>query len=399
MSVPPAQLDRSKNERTDTTGGAAAQPAHELVEPVQEPIEVRGAADEAGAATLRRAWVKFGEYDSNSVALEATFRSQQGWILILGTSLTFLVVLKAQLATYRGELKSQGFVGWDEALARADQLLWSLTIAMPILLSALAAGAVRFGAGSRWVLLRGSAEAIKREIYQYRMRAGVYSESDPALGTAAQNLAPRLEDISQRLMKTEVNRRALAPYGGDIPPAWVANAGDDGFSPLVPADYLRLRIEDQIVFYQKRARQIDRTTMVLQWLVLAAGGLGTFLAALGAPLWVAVTTAVTGALTAYLTYRNLEPTLTLYNQTATNLENLAGWWHALSPREQADPAFATRLVEHTEKVLAGEQAGWVQQMHDALATLHPPATVGAGKGSAAAGRLPPDEAPGRPGTP
>jgi len=34
----------------------------------------------------------------------------------------------------------------------------------------------KFRPGTKWVLLRGSAEAIKREIYCYRSRTGVYGE-------------------------------------------------------------------------------------------------------------------------------------------------------------------------------------------------------------------------------
>jgi hypothetical protein len=104
-------------------------------------------------------------------------------------------------------------------------------------------------------------------------------------------------------------------------------------------------------------------------LVLLAGGVGTFLAAIGFQLWVAFTTALATAFTTYLQYRQTENTLTQYNQTATNLQNVKGWWVALSAEDQADPKKIQKLVETTEDVLASEQTGWVQQMQDALAKL------------------------------
>jgi hypothetical protein len=62
-------------------------------------------------------------------------------------------------------------------------------------------------------------------------------------------------------------------------------------------------------------------------------------------------------------------TLTTYNQTATDLENVIGWWQALAPEAQADPANVDKLVEYGEKVMESEMAGWVQKMQDALVEL------------------------------
>jgi hypothetical protein len=62
-------------------------------------------------------------------------------------------------------------------------------------------------------------------------------------------------------------------------------------------------------------------------------------------------------------------TLTTYNQTAIDVENVIGWWQALTPEAQADPANVDKLVEHGEKVMESEMAGWVQKMQDALVEL------------------------------
>jgi hypothetical protein len=49
-------------------------------------------------------------------------------------------------------------------------------IVVPIIISVLLGYYNKFRLGTKWVLLRGSAEAIKREIYCYRSRTGVYGE-------------------------------------------------------------------------------------------------------------------------------------------------------------------------------------------------------------------------------
>jgi hypothetical protein len=92
------------------------------------------------------------------------------------------------------------------------------------------------------------------------------------------------------------------------------------------------------------------------------GGAGTFLAAVRAELWVALTAAIVTALGAYLHYRQTENTLVRYNTTASNLESVAMWWTSLSPDQQAMPENVKRLVETTEKILESESVGWLAQM-------------------------------------
>jgi hypothetical protein len=90
----------------------------------------------------------------------------------------------------------------------------------------------------------------------------------------------------------------------------------------------------------------------------------------GQQVWIALTTAVVAALGTYLGYRQTESALTKFNQAATDLSNVRGWWHSLSPEEQLLPSNIDLLVDYTEQVLQTELDGWVQQMQNALADLH-----------------------------
>ena len=86
-------------------------------------------------------------------------------------------------------------------------------------------------------------------------------------------------------------------------------------------------------------------------------------------LWIALTTAVEGAFTTFLEYKQVENTLVKYNQTATDLANIKAWWVALTNQKKQDPSNIKNLVENTENILQTELTGWVQQMEDALAKL------------------------------
>jgi hypothetical protein len=169
-------------------------------------------------------------------------------------------------------------------------------------------------------------------------------------------------------MRTDVNVSALgAPKGTDQ--GMRRTGSDDGFSELRPEKYLALRLDDQLRYYRTKTARLEKELKYLYWLIYGFGGVGTFLAAVGAQLWVAMTTTLVGAFTTYLGYQQTENTLTQYNQAATDLANIRTWWSALSDEEKEDRGHYSILVENTEKVLEGELAGWVQRMEDALAKL------------------------------
>ena len=311
--------------------------------------------------TLRIAWHRFAVLDKTAKRQQAAFRLQQRLILSLGVLATTLVVMQAVLRT-RGVLDRQ------PGLATG---LHDVIVAVPIVAAALVAAAARFRPGGRWVVLRGTAEAVKREIYRYRTRAGAYSNAHTRKVSREAKLAEAVGSTMGTLMRTDVNRAALDEYDDaeGLPPEGGAAAGDDGMSPLSPARYLELRIDDQIGFYERSVRKRERQLGGLRWAMLGLGGLGTFLAAIGLELWIAVTTALVGAFATYLEAMQLENSLMLYNQAATDLAAIKAWWLALPPDAQLRQENIDRLVTRAERIMRSELTGWVQEMQDAMTQL------------------------------
>ena len=350
---------------------------------------------------LQQAWERFADYDLNAILQQSSFDRIQGLILVVGVLATLLALSK------------QVFAPRDENGFSITQ--WSfwwfvqyLLIAVPIVLTVLITAANRFKQGNKWLLMRAGAESIKREIYQYRARAGDYSEkvnlpaaptanSTPTspgsprthqLPTAEQVLAEKVEEITRRLMSTEVNTASLKPYDkskGFPPYMYAADGGDDGFSLLNPDRYVDVRLEDQLRYYKKKALILERKLKFSQYVIFVVGGAGTFLAAINQQVWIALTTAIAAAIATHLSYRQTENTLTKYNQAATDLANCKAWWIALPAEEQARQENLNLLVEHTEKVLQSELDGWVQQMQNALAELRKDQGTAADKAAAERG--------------
>ena len=327
---------------------------------------------------LNDAWQRFATYDANGGRLQKAFRKIQFWILVLGLIAVFIAVFEKQALELVTRRQVKALTNQPQAIQgtkpyqRLENALGWLRypiIVIPISTAILLAYYNKFRPANKWILLRGSAEAIKREIYRYRSRTGDYSKDRLTTNSRDDVLHERLEPVSRRLMQTDVNHGALRPYDGPLPPKEVAQKNDDGFSFLTPERYIELRLEDQLNYYSKKTPKIETQVKQMQVAILVAGGVGTLLAAVGVELWVALTTAMATALTTWLGSRQLEETLVRYNQSATDLANVRDWWTKLSPASKRNPKNIDQLVEVTEKVLETELSGWVQRMENALAQL------------------------------
>lgn len=315
-----------------------------------------------GDHALRLAWERFARYDSNAQRQQKSFRGLMAWILWLGVLATVLVVIHKQLTTISLPASITTRLILDS--------LKYVIIVVPISIAILVAVSNRFKTGKKWVLLRGSAEAIKREIFHYRTRTGNYSEKELPANTSREALLSKaVGNIARRVSQTEVNELALKRYDGSIPPPYASAETDDGMSVLSPEAYLAGRLDDQMKYFESTAEKIEWRIKWRQIAIYVIGGVGTLLAAIEFQIWIAVTTAVATALTAYLEHFQLESTLIKYNQSASDLGNIKSWWRALSKPERQNPANQTLLVESTERVLENELTGWVQRMQDALAKI------------------------------
>jgi hypothetical protein len=248
-----------------------------------------------------------------------------------------------------------------------------LALGVPIVVSILLTAANRFKPRQKWVLLRGSAEAVKQEIFRYRTKTGEYGDDNLNLFSPPQEaprgrdaiLADNVSTITRRLLQTEVNTASLV-YSGPLPPKDSLAKSDNGFSFLTAEKYVEVRLNDQLGYYAKKTAMLESQMGALQWSIFIVGGLGTLLAALGAQLWIALTTAVVTALSAWVGHFQLDHTLVQYNQTAGDLGNLRAWWNALSAEEKAKSENHDTLVNKSEKILGSEFSGWVQQMEDTM---------------------------------
>jgi hypothetical protein len=301
------------------------------------------------APALKDAWVLFATYDRLAGLLRTSFSRFQGSILLLGLLATLLALIDHETG--------------------GSALRW-VVVGTPIVVSVLIALTNHRASGKRWVLLRAAAEAIKSEIYRYRTATGAYA-IDPGTGEAGRRrqLLRQLDEINERLFQSEASSGPLSPYDGPLPPAmYGAEADDDGLSPIDAERYVTVRVSDQLTYYRGRIRELDRRRAALQLITFTAGGAGALLAAVGLEIWIGLSTALSGAALAHLTYLQVDNTIIAYNQSASRLASLEREFRAGDAGQESAATF-DELVMRGEAVLTTELGGWVKQMTDAMRKL------------------------------
>lgn len=327
-------------------------------------------------AVLNDAWQKFADYDQNSNNQQKSFNHLQFWILFLGFMASLLALVHTQLVKISPIIPTSH---WVEIILRDAVIITPVTISILMTIINL------FKSGNKWLPLRRAAEEIKSGIYSYR----TLSQFPPVAGEGLENsdsgiqwtniLRAKLSQVDTSLMGTDVSKMALKVYEGNLPPPMKKpkkkedndkkEEEDDGFSMLTPAQYIKVRLSDQLNFYTTKAVKMERKLRQCQWYIVVFGGIGTFLAAIGLQLWVALTTTLVGIFTTFLEYRQIENNLMIYNQARYSLIHIKGWWSDLADEQKKVPKNIRQLVDSTEKVLQSELSRWVQNMQTAVEEL------------------------------
>ncbi len=305
------------------------------------------------SSALRAAWQHFAEFSTNADQAQKWHIRLRKWVIILSVVATLAAILT--------DLANQQLT---EA-ATISQILKFVLISIPITGSAVLAFSNKFQRGERWLALRAGEEEIKKEIYLYRTLRRNDKSRD-------QWLNEQVADIQRRAFEALDDDLVLSPYRGSLPPHYNPDDenSDPGFNDLLPDEYLRYRLEDQFSWHKNKTNDLQRRRIRLQILVIALGGLGAILAALGGPfsLWVALTASMTAAVSAWLELRQYDSLVRNYSQVLLELGIIRDRWQSLQPDERTEPEFF-KLVTATEGVMWSQHNLFVSKMRQAIAEL------------------------------
>ena len=306
--------------------------------------------------TLREAWNRFAELDNAAKREQAQFRTLQFAAMSLGVLAALFAILSKSVPPF---LQVLADLIHQVIPVGTLKILLVLT---PIILAIVTSYSSHFRNGNKWVLFRGSAEALKREVFRFRARAGVYSDEQCVQISREAKLATKVKEITSALEQSEANKASLE---------LVSTSSESTITLLGPEDYLNARIKDQIQFFVSKTAQLSSRLRAKQTSIYVAGGAATVVAALlpDYGVWVALPTAIVTALTTQLQSEQVENSLVQYNQTLAILRNIEIWWTSLTPWEKSRQRNIDLLVDETEKALETELSGWVQKMQTTLDKL------------------------------
>jgi hypothetical protein len=295
------------------------------------------------------AWNRFAQYNIASNTRKRSQLTLRRWIAIMSVLATFVAIVSS--------LFPESAPAWSATAIKVT------LITLPILGSILAAFATKFSRGTDWLVLRAGAEQVLKEIYQYRT---ILQKTDKRRRTW---LEKRLREIQVQVYTGLNGEMILEPYTGPLPPTYSNGAprNDNGFNDMAAEEYFNCRVSDQLRWHTSRVNSLQRDRIRLQILILATGGLGAFLAAMGGifGLWVALATALTTALTGWQELRNLEMTVRNYSKVIVDLTAVSDHWNQLDMDERSKKEFY-RMVKDTETILWNQNMEYVKSMQEAF---------------------------------
>jgi hypothetical protein len=212
------------------------------------------------------------------------------------------------------------------------------------------------------LVTRAAAEEYLKEIYFYR--------------TILQNkksrrsyLEKRINEIQKQLYRGLGGELAFKPYNGPVPPYYNPENpdSDPGFNDLSGEEYFKYRLEDQLRWHHREVNEYKRERGLLTFLVLAFGGLGSFLAAWGGGfgVWVALTASITAALVGWQELRSVDVVIKNYSKVILELTSLYDHWLNLELEERTDAEYY-KVVRGCEDVLWAQNTEYIKSMQEAL---------------------------------
>ncbi len=298
---------------------------------------------------LETAWRRYAVLDANANAVQKQYMRLRRFMAVLGV----LAVLFAVLV--------DNFTAIVPTIVGI--ILRVLLILTPILISVIAAFTNRFQQGQKYLSYRAAAEGILKEIYTYRTANKNAANRNTLLSN-------RLASIQRDLFRGAGGELVLTEYKGDVPPYYYPDdeRSDPGFTDLEGEEYLVYRLEDQLLWHTKKNLELQRDRKLIQWSILAFGGVGAFLAAWGGNLaiWVAFTASIASALIGWEELRGLDMRVGNYSQVILELSIIRDWWLTLRDTGPSNED-AAQLAIKTEKVLYDQNLEWVSAMRKALA--------------------------------
>jgi hypothetical protein len=318
--------------------------------------------------TLLSAWALFLDYDKESTQQKRQYVWWRRLVIYLG-------LLSSGLAVFYTYVSGSADVAVQQIATITQSALVILPIGIGILLHRMSRIAPK-----DWAIWRIVAELYRREIYLFRMNAGVYRDPTKRLENFAQQLkaikskiknygTPKMRGVTDHTKKSQGTPGSIAVDTDEIIYAQVqALAGkpaeDDGIATMTGQQYIDLRLKSQMDYYDRNAVKdviADNRWSLASSIATALGAL-LALSSIFAPL-VAITGALGITLGLLMNLRLIGKTNAIYRWAFDSLRHTEVEWNTIVESGQQDnPDRVADIVEEVENVFQSERETWMEQV-------------------------------------
>lgn len=298
---------------------------------------------------LNIAWTRIAQLDASAKEGTRSYISVRRWIATLGILAIVFAILSQTFPSSLSNVDTSSTVSEAPTVSETPALL-GLTIRILLVTIPIVASALSIGFSNRdWQITRGGAEEIQKEIYYYR----TIRKSNPG---RYHILRRRLAEIQKQISRSLKSEFSLAPYKGPIPPNYNPQDpySDPGFTDLTGEEYVKYRLEHQLMWHNKRLNQFKSERIRLQLFIIICGAAGALLAAFDyTTIWVALTVSLTTALISWQELRNLDSIIPYYSKVVTDLTLLFDRWQNLELEERTGKEFYKTVIACEKLLWAG----------------------------------------------
>jgi hypothetical protein len=125
-----------------------------------------------------------------------------------------------------------------------------------------------------------------------------------------------------------------------------------------PDDYIKLRLEPMMEFYQSRLPKYNQIGMIMLTALGLLAGSASALSYFGYANFVVVVTSAGTAITSYLEYSNTQRKLERYTIAVNSIIKLINWWSTIDSVERAGAPAISKLVVGGEAIIGEERLAW-----------------------------------------
>ncbi|HBY09037.1 MAG TPA: hypothetical protein DEH22_15125 [Chloroflexi bacterium] len=301
---------------------------------------------------LESAWKRFADYDNTAENLQDQYYLLRRWVLYFSIIATFLAIILDNFRIW--------FPG------PVITFLQVLLIMVPIIGSVIVAFLSKYQQGQKYLALRAGAEEILKEIYKYRTIMRTNANRDKWLNG-------RVAEIQRKVHRSLGGEVVVKPYKGEhINPRYYPGSADadEGIVDLDSDEYIRVRLESQLVWHIKKIQEHQKSRMRFTIAILMFGGIGALFAGLdmlfaGIAVWVALTTAISSAVTNWQELMGVDVIIPNYSKVILELNILRDNWISLTSKEKTQVEFF-KMVRSTEKILWSQNVQFISAMQEAM---------------------------------